>query len=401
MLSMSGWQVIPTPEGGRSQIDFTPFPDDPAKIFACAAVRNIPGKGPLAGPVKLWRTYDSGHDWQLLSSLPRLTADTCLVLVAAGATKRVLLLAHTTSATGTCLTLSLLLSENDGNSWITLNPPHAGIATASPQRCDAWVSANSIFWYESGTCRTPGQPLCYELIRSDDGGDTWLQADRDLTVAGSGSFSPIWTNEDGGRTLYASDSYPGSQPVMVLWVTHDSGTYWQPVHVFPPNARTNTFATLEPDNSDGYPSDIIYRELIGPPDTTLHNVVESSSTSTWATLPPLPAPGTDAHHDGIAQVLGIASKGQLLVLGPGPGRASSGQQGTISQPGWLWAWNPVIGRWESAPEGLPVIPEGTTISWGTATGAAGTAGVWIWLVSPSASGTQLSRAFLPQLSPVV
>src|SRR5215467_9463568 len=59
MLAISGWQNIPVPEGGRSQIDFTPFPENPAALFACAAVRNIPGQGPLAGPVKLWRTYDS------------------------------------------------------------------------------------------------------------------------------------------------------------------------------------------------------------------------------------------------------------------------------------------------------------------------------------------------------
>jgi hypothetical protein len=399
-LSMTGWQVIPVPEGGRSQIDFTPFPNDPAKIFACAAVRNIPGKGPLAGPIKLWRTYDSGQHWQILPSLPSLTADTCVVLVATGATERVLLLAHTTSATGSCLSLRLLLSENDGDSWTALSPPHPGIADTNPERCDAWVSSRSIFWYEAGVCRTSGQSVCYELLRSDDGGDTWLPADQDLT-AGSGSFTPIWTNEDGGQTLYASYSYPGSHPAMVLWVTHNSGSDWQPVKPFPPNTRTNTFATQEPGIADAYPSNIIYRELIGPPETTLHNVAEGSGSNTWATLPPLPALGTDAHHDGIAQVLGVASAGDLLVLGPGPGSASSGQQSGTSPPDWLWVWNPVIGRWESAPVALPVIPEGATISWGPVTGSGGTTGTgfatgaWIWLVSPSADGTQLNRAFLP------
>jgi hypothetical protein len=243
--------------------------------------------------------------------------------------------------------------------------------------------------------------LCFELMRSDDGGDTWLQADQDLTE-GPGSFAPIWTNEDSARTLYASysyPSYPGSRPAMALWVTHDAGENWQPVKPFPPNAGTNTFATQEPDILDGYPSNIIYRELIGPSDTTLHNVVESSGTNAWSTLPPLPVPGTDKHHDGIIQVVGVASSGKLLVLAPGP--TNSSQQGGISQPSWLWEWDPAVGRWEFGPVALPVIPEGATISWGPVVGAEGTSGSWIWLVSPSADGTQLNRAFLPQPTPVV
>ena len=182
---------------------------------------------------------------------------------------------------------------------------------------------------------------------------------------------------------------------MALWVTHDAGSDWQPVKPFPPNTHTNTFATEEPDTPDAYPSDIIYRELIGPPETTLHNIAESSGTSSWSTLPPLPVPGTDKYHDGIAQVLGVASLGDLLVLGPAPSSASLGQQSGISQTDWLWAWNPVMGGWRSSLAALPVIPEGGTISWGPETGTEGTSGAWIWLVSPSAGGTELNRAFLP------
>jgi hypothetical protein len=174
----------------------------------------------------------------------------------------------------------------------------------------------------------------------------------------------------------------------MLWVTHDAGSDWQQIAPFPPTARTNTFATQEPGVLDVYPSNIIYRELIGPGETTLHNVAESSGTSPWATLPPLPVPGTDAYHDGIAQVLGVASAGELLVLGPGPSSESLGRNSGTVPPSWLWGWNPVTGRWESAPVALPVISEGAAISWGAA-------GTWIWLVSASAGGTQLNRAFLP------
>src|SRR5271165_113177 len=46
LLTMTSWQTIPVPDGGRSQISFSPLPDDPTSIFACAAVRNIPGNGP-------------------------------------------------------------------------------------------------------------------------------------------------------------------------------------------------------------------------------------------------------------------------------------------------------------------------------------------------------------------
>jgi hypothetical protein len=256
------------------------------------------------------------------------------------------------------------------------------------------VSSDSIFWYEAGICQIPEQSLCFELVRSDDGGATWLRADHGLT-GGSGSFTPIWTSEDSAETLYASYSYPGLHPAVALFVTHNAGADWQPVKFFPPNAGANTFTTQGPSILDAYPANIIYDELIGPKGTSLHNVVESTGTSAWSTLPPLPVSGADKSHDGIAQVLGVTSGGELLVLGPSPSSADSTQQGTISQPSWLWAWNPTAGRWESAPLALPVIPEGATISAsGPVAGAEGTSGSWLWLVSPSASGTQLNRAFL-------
>ena len=181
-LAMSGWQGIPVPEGGRSQIDFTPFPENPASLFACAAVRNIPGQGPLAGPVKLWRTYDSGQHWQLLS-LPQLTADTCVVRVAAGAAGRILLLTHATSDSGACLSPTVLLSGDNGDTWTTLTPPRPGPADAGLERCDAWASGNYLYWYEADACPTGTDGHCDEIVRSENGGKSWRRADSGLSAS--------------------------------------------------------------------------------------------------------------------------------------------------------------------------------------------------------------------------
>jgi hypothetical protein len=116
---------------------------------------------------------------------------------------------------------------------------------------------------------------------------------------------------------------------------------------------------------------------------------------TWRTLPPLPVPGADGHHDGIAAIVGVASKGELLVFGPDPrtGAASSNQaKMTPPPPDRLWGWNPETERWEAAASALPVVPEEATISWGP--GPLSATGIWIWLISPSASGTELMRSYL-------
>ena len=400
-LPISGWQVIPVPEGGRSQIDFTPFPENPAALFACAAVRNIPGQGPLAGPVKLWRSYDSGQQWQMLS-LPRFTADTCVVRIATGNDGRILLLTHATSAAGGCLSPTVLLSEDNGDNWSTLSPPHPGPAGAGVARCDAWASGNYLYWYEADACSTANRTPCDEIVRSEDGGKSWQQADNGLA---SGYFSPIWSVEDGGKTLLAGYlSAPAASPVVTaLWASYDAGDHWLPVQNFRHSALTNTYVSLEPNVAARYPWNIIYRELIGPPATNLDNVVEmpngqaGPAGQAWMTLPPLPVSGTGAHYDGIAAVVGVGSRGELLVFGPNPRTGSapaSSNQAPVTPPSpdRLWGWDPESRRWEAATAALPVIPEEATISWGP--GPLSATGTWIWLVSPSASGTELMRAYV-------
>jgi len=397
-LPMTGWEAIPAPEGGRSQIAFTPLPDDPSAIFACAAVRNIPGQGPLAGPLKLWRTNDSGEHWQLLS-LPVLTADACILRIATDAPQRLLLLSHTTSAAGACLSPTLLMSENGGNSWFGLHPPHLHNPITNLERCDAWVSGHYLYWYEADFCSAGEQLPCDELMRSEDGGKTWQHADSGLTT---GFFDPIWTSAAGGKTLLAgylaAADATASVPVTALWESNDAGAEWQPLSNFPHTALTSTYVSLEPGSATVYPWSIIYRELIGLPASALHNVTESLDTKSWVTLPPLPIPGTDRYHDGIAQVVGVAARGQLLIFGPSPKtgvvRTDPYQVYGTPQPEWLWAWDPETERWETATVGLPVVPEDATISWGNGPGST-TYGTWIWLISPSASGTALTRAFLP------
>jgi hypothetical protein len=402
-LAISGWQNIPVPEGGRSQIDFTPFPENPAALFACAAIRNIPGQGPLAGPVKLWRTYDSGQQWQLLS-LPKLTADTCIVRIASRVAGRILLLTHSTSASGGCLSPSVLLSEDNGDRWLTLSPPHPGPSGAGVARCDAWASGSYIYWYEADACATSNGTPCDEILRSKDAGKSWQQADNGLS---SGYFFPVWSNEDDGRTLLAgylsAQAATASTPVTALWASYDAGDHWLPLPNFPHSALTNTFVSLDPSLAASAPENVIYRQLIGPTATNLDNVAELSvqtgqARPDWMTLPPLPVPGADAHHDGIATIVGVAGKGELLVLGPNPrtGTAtarSSQAQVTPPPPDRLWGWNPESRRWEAATSSLPVIPEEATISWGP--DASSTTGAWVWLISPSASGTDLMRAYVP------
>jgi len=383
-------------------MNFTPFPEDPASLYACAAARNIPGQGPLAGPVKLWSTTDTGQHWRLLR-LPVLTADTCIVRLSADAPRQILLLSHTTGQAGECLTPTLLFSEDSGVSWTRLTPPRL-ISNGYPlTRCDTWAVGPYLYWYEADSCQAKDRPPCDELLRSADHGEVWQHADSDLTT---GFFDPIWTSADGGRTLLAGYLSPTAAaapvPNSAVWISRDAGAHWQALGNFPHTAPTLTYVSLDPDISGVIPSGILYRELIGPPATTLHNVAESSDGKSWMTLPPLPMPGTDVHHDGIAQVIGVGSSGELLILGPNPrdGIPSSGSNrvayGT-PRPDWLWAWNPLTQRWEAAAGGLPVLPEDAAISWGSLPGepAASTGiGTWIWLVSPSARGTQLSRAYL-------
>jgi hypothetical protein len=404
-LHMTAWQTIPAPEGGRSQIAFTPFPENPASIYACAAVRNIPGQGPLAGPVKLWSTSDSGQHWRLLP-LPALTADTCIMRLSAGAPRQILLLSHTTGPNDECLAPTLLLSEDSGNSWTQLTPPHLkGNTSSSLQLCDAWATSSYLYWYEADICSSRSPPLCDELLRSTDNGGSWQHADSGLTT---GFFDPIWTNAGGGRTLLAgylsAADAAAPVPITSVWISSDSGAHWRPLGNFPHTSITRTYVSLAPDISGVIPSGTLYRELIGPTTTTLHNVAESSDGESWVTLPPLPAPGTDVHHDGIAQIVGVGIGGGLLVLGPTPRSgvpsSSSGQApADAPQPNWLWAWNPATQRWDAAPGGLLVIPEDSTISWGSLSGDSTTSptiATWIWLVSPSASGTLLTRALLTE-----
>jgi hypothetical protein len=403
-LSLTAWQSIPAPESGRSQINFTPFPENPASIYACAAVRNIPGQGPLAGPVKIWSTTDSGEHWRSLR-LPALTADTCIVRLSVEAPSQILLLSHATSQTGECLAPTLLLSEDSGSSWTQLTPPHLkGKISSSLQRCDAWASSSNVYWYEADICSSGSRPPCDELLRSTDNGVVWHHADSSLAQAGY--FTPIWTNADSGRTLLAgylsAADIATPVPITSVWISSDAGAHWQPLGNFPHTAITQTYVSLAPDISGVIPSGTLYRELIGPPATGLHNVAESSDGESWVTLPPLPMPGTDVHHDGIAQVIGVGAGEELLVLGPNPknGIPSSGSNQVpygAPQSDWLWAWNPLTQRWEAAAGGLPVLPEDAAISWGSLPGETPTSfniGTWIWLVSPSARGTELSRAYL-------
>jgi hypothetical protein len=390
------------PEGGRSQINFTPFPEDPASIYACAAVRSIPGQGPLAGPVKIWSTGDSGKHWRQLP-LPALTADTCIVRLSAEAPQQILLLSYTTGQTGACLTPALLLSEDRGNSWTSLTRPRL-IRNGYPlARCDAWAVGPYLYWYEADPCQAKDRPPCDELLRSENNGAVWHHADSGLTT---GFFDPIWTSADGGRTLLVGYLPPTAAaapvPISSVWISSDAGAHWQPLGDFPHTAITQTYVSLAPGISGVIPPGTLYRELIGPSATELHNVAESSDGKSWVTLPRLPTPGTDAHHDGIAQVIGVGAGEDLLVLGPNPrsGIPSSGSNqvpyGT-PKPDWLWAWNPLTQRWDAAAGGLPVLPEDAAISWGNLPGETATPvniGTWIWLVSPSARGTALTRAYL-------
>jgi hypothetical protein len=402
-LSLTGWQSIPVPEGGRSQINFTPFLEDPASIYGCAAVRNIPGQGPLAGPVKLWSTSDSGQHWRQLP-LPAQTADTCIVRLSSQVPRQILLLSYTTGGqTGACLAPALLLSEDSGVSWTRLTPSRL-IRDGNPlARCDTWASGPYLYWYEADPCQAKDRPPCDELLRSTDNGTSWQHADSGLTT---GFFSPIWSNTGGGRTqlagyLSAADA-AAPVPISSVWISSDAGAHWRPFGNFPHTAITQTYVSLAPDNPEVPPFGALYRELIGPPTTTLHNVAESFDGQNWKTLPPLPAAGTDVHHDGIAQVIGVGQGGGLLVLGPTPRTgvptASSGQAPVDTpQPDWLWAWNPSTQRWDAAPGSLPVIPEDSSMSWGSLPGdstASPAITTWIWLVSPSASGTLLTRALL-------
>ncbi len=402
-LTMTSWQAIPAPEGGRSQISFTPLPDDPSSVFACAAARNIPGNGPLAGPVKLWRTTDSGEHWRPLP-MPALTADTCILRFVFGEPGRILLLSHATAPSGACLSPTLLLSQNSGASWNVLKPPHAtGYAPdrTTMTRCDAWAAGPYLYWYETDLCPT-ASGICQELLRSEDNGQSWQHTDAGLMNC---FFEPVWTNADDGRTILAAcltaAAARASTKDTVLWVSNDAGVHWLRLRDFPHMANTLTYVSLEPASSGMNPWSIIYRELIGPTGTTLHNVVESFDGQTWATVPSLPVAGTDAHHDGIAEVVGIDAIGRLLVLGPNPRTVIEGgqsnQPSTAALPQWLWSWNPDTQRWASAPTGLPVVPEDSTVSWGNIPGSAisTNVGTWIWLTSPSASGTLLMRTFLP------
>ena len=165
-------------------------------------------------------------------------------------------------------------------------------------------------------------------------------------------------------------------PVTALWATNDAGDLWLPLQDFPHLAPTSTYISLEPNVAGSYPWNIIYRELIGPPATNLDNVAEipngqaEEKGHAWVTLPPLPVPDADAHHDGIAEVVGVASRGELLVFGPNPrtgASAGSSQPGSAAppQPDRLWGLEPgepeMGGQLASA---LPVIPEEAILSWG-------------------------------------
>ena len=411
-LTMTGWQTIPVPDSGRSQMSFTPFPSDPASIFGCTAARNIPGQGPLAGPVKLLRTRDAGQHWQQLP-LPALTADTCIVRIAADAPQRVLLLTYTSGDPTLCQSPALFVSENSGDTWTPLTPPHLSNSSPNLEDCDAWATGAYLFWYETVACQ-PNQPTpCNELLRSTDGGKTWAHADTGLAT--TGDFSPVWTNDNGGQTLlaaYSPQSAPATAtPNTALWVSYDAGNSWQPFGTnFAHMALTRTYISLEPGLSP-IAGDELYRELIGPVNTNLHNVAQSQNGGIhqWVTLPPLPMPGTDAYHDGIAQIIGVTSdiamqdSGALVVFGPDPrtGVALLGPDKVHDTPAadWLWVWNSQTWQWEAAPAPLPVQPEDASLSWGAEPGSNGEnapTGTFVWITSPSAKGTSLIRAFLPR-----
>lgn len=352
-LPASPWQTLALPAPPGMPLGWAVAPDDPNTLFVCAADPR--------GPISLWRTSTAGRTWSRVGLPPISTGTGCEIAYAAD-DPRVMVFAvsnwRTDRQPGE--QTPLFLSRDGGATWTgVLTPPDlpASQASGATAQTAFVVSAQALYlWYSYGGGDT-GTAQVSALERSEDGGASWTRIDG---AFGTGAlFFPPRVGPDGSLAVSVYAEGSGAAP-SDLWLSTDAGNSWHRSGAIAEHA--GQMLLTPPARSDAWPAAATpFYALIAeqiPSALYRERVVQTADGRTWAALPPLPVPGTNAAQYGIFQALAVAPDGRLLVFGVDPrtgvptAESSPSPSTSTSTALWLWAWNPRVGRWSVLPEPL-------------------------------------------------
>jgi hypothetical protein len=357
-LTGGSWRhpALPTDAGVVDWL--SPDPDDPLAAALCA-VRGT--------TITIWRTTDFGQQWHGIPlATPGVSCsgargpdapNVLAVLVDAGS-----------GCQGTLYT-----SRDGGALWGRVLTLPALSGEPKQLNCEPLISAQHLFLIVSDSAGRQST----RLLRSDDGGASWVDASADLGQ--SSLFRPLLFGD--GQTLVASvaPSEASSRPNLV-WITHDAGTTWSEVGTV--NAGIMLLAAPLPGSSGPSASDPLY-DLTGeqlPADLLFLRVSTSVDGGIWSAVPPLPVSGATVQQGGLLYALAVAPTGMLLAFGVQPSLTiSSGQVLQNNLPTALWAWSPRTGRWSVLPGVAPAVVNGCVLCWHGAVSSTTTSTyLWAW-----------------------
>lgn len=357
VLPAAAWQAIPLPFDNGHLRSFAAVPSDPTTLYACSGAGVDPLGAVRTGALILWRSRDAGTHWVMLP-IPAVAGTDCRIQLApANPARLALLLGDYTAETRACGRSRILLSDDTGATWRVLSPLPVP-PTAGDGDCALYLTAHAFLLRYTILAPlvngTRGSDADY-LFRSGDDGTTWQRAD--LVFGALRRLAPVGLPDGDSLLLAASVSSVAPPTRPLLWFSHDDARTWetlgqlprsasaiylpQPTVTYPPTAAHPLYASVNPDVPH-----YLYRS----------GVLESRDGARWFTLPPLPVPGATPDRIGLTNLLGVAPDGRLLAFGAEPGAGVPPDQAAPRrEPSQtLWAWDPVVGRWERLPDALPL-----------------------------------------------
>jgi hypothetical protein len=351
-FSTGEWEPVAGPPVRTAYFyDLVPSPSRQDTAYACLFLESAT----TSSVAQLWATRDAGYTWRR-ANLPTATGSSCTVSPALDGSHRVSLSVDNSPLDQNaqpCAHNHYLLSEDDGASWRPIQ--HASILPVSTDggSCQLWPTARRLFMW-SYSYSGPEDAF---LERSDDGGLTWVRADRELAELNAFWYPQLL--DASGDTLGA---LAGNAPD--LWITRNAGASWQRIGSIIRDIGGIQVAI----------SDLVTEASFGRAPRTCHCAFAVSSPGFlgasvgrpifisrdfihWSPLPPIPVAGTSATRSGVFQVLGTTADGRLLALGAEPDvglPATPDRIGIVTgPPPRLWDWNTHTGRWELAGTPLP------------------------------------------------
>ncbi len=401
-LGTGDWQSVSLPRPGDQIEGVAVSPTDPATIYACAGPARPNGIEP-SGPLEVWRTSDAGGHWSLLGT-PSLNGQLCDVSIAFDAPQRVVLTTMTLdNAQRPCTRMHVYLSDDGGGAWQShvLNPPIP--AGAQPVWCSIVPAARHLFASYSYTSARGSQAFMQvaRLLRSDDDGATWQAADGDLGA--TALFMPQQLADDDTLVASVRDISPtagvtGGVNDTTLWITRDAGSHWSRIGL----SAGDTFLLAPPGAGTATPTASHPWYVLRGEQVNYVTVYQTTNGVSWARLPLLPVPGSQATATpNIREALTAMPDGRLIVLGGDPHAAATSS--VAPHPDWLWIWNPQTNSWSYFDSPITVNDRicGLCPAHFTTVGAGPdgkTPGVYVWIYDTPAHGDVLYRVFVPAMT---